>query len=214
MLRPDFRRGLSRLRHEVDDADEVAREAVTRAHDGEFAAVQRGGMGKLQVLLREADVVQTAAKGTEVQRLGHGFIAAGRVDHDIGQLAVRDGGERGKVGAVAACGGVRHAHPLTAGRETRLVHVHHDGDGAGGFNELQRIEADGTGANDERSPARRTLSEHNEMTIRRTRNRRNWNAAIKGCQLSAPLHGERQQIDVGQQLRTWNPGWFETLHVT
>ncbi len=135
---------------EGDDAGEVAGEGVAGGEDGEFAAVDDGGVWESDFLLGDADVDDFGTEGAEAWGGGHGEVIAGGIDDDIGELAIGDGGEVLEFGAIGfGVEEVLDAEGIFAEVEASGVGIEDDGGSAGEFDEFEGGEADGAGADDE-----------------------------------------------------------------
>ena len=76
---------------DIDDVVEVLGQGVAGGEEGEFAAVEDRGVGKVEVVGGDADVDHATGEGGVVEAGGHGLRAAGGVDHDIGEMPVGEG---------------------------------------------------------------------------------------------------------------------------
>ena len=109
--------------------------------------MQRRSLREGDLLLRDADVDQTAAERAIIQRLRHRLVVPGRVNHDIRELTSGDARERGQFRTVPLRGdGMRNPKLFAAESQPGLVHVEDDTGGACYLDEFDRGEADWTGA--------------------------------------------------------------------
>ena len=103
-----------------------------------------------QVLLRDTHVDHAGREGRVSKAGDHRLMATRGIDDDVGELAVREGGERGDLGAVSlGQDDAVHLHDVRAELQALGVHVHHHALRAGDLDELDGREADRAGADDE-----------------------------------------------------------------
>ena len=107
-------------------------------------------MRESEFLLRDAHVDHAGGEGGVSETGHHRLVAARGVDDHVGQLAVREGGERGDFGTVAlGLDDAIHLHDIDAELQAVDVHIHHDALRAGDLDELHGREPDRAGANDQ-----------------------------------------------------------------
>ena len=73
---------------EADDFWEVVGEGVAAGEEGEFTAVEDGGVGEGEGSGGDADVDDATGEGGEFEAVGHGGGAAGGVDDEVCEAAV------------------------------------------------------------------------------------------------------------------------------
>ena len=101
--------------------------------------MQVRGVREGELLLRDADVNHASGEGRVGEAGNHRLVATCGVDNDIGELAMREGRERGDFRAVAlSLNDAVHLHDVGAELQPLGVHVHDDAFRARDFNEFYR----------------------------------------------------------------------------
>ena len=130
--------------NELNDAGEILRERVATRHDRQLAPVQVRGVREGELLLRDADVNHASGEGRIGETGNHRLVATCGVDNDIGELAMREGRERGDFRAVAlSLNDAVHLHDVGAELQPLGVHVHDDTFRARDLHEFYRGKPDG-----------------------------------------------------------------------
>ncbi len=135
----------------LDNLAEICRESITRGQEGLLATVEDGGVWEGEVESCDADVDDACGEASKLETGGHGFVRAGGIDDDVGEVAVGHFLELGEVGSVRLeWDAVFDAEVLGAEVEAALDHVHDDDLDVGHeFEELKAGETDGAGTDDE-----------------------------------------------------------------
>lgn len=135
---------------EADDFREVVGEGVATGEEGEFAAVEDGGVGEGEGAGGDADVDDAAGEGGEFEAVGHGGGAAGGVDDEVCEAAV--GGFEDALDVFVGIGGGEGGDGgdvVVDEVEAGLDAIEDDDVEVEEFEEFEAGEADGSCADDE-----------------------------------------------------------------